>query len=123
MVLVLTLSTPFIAASLCIWYAGLFSLPLTSELGILKPLLSRKALVGGRKGRSQPLPGIHLHSLLREEAQELGWAQHSMRACRIRVSSPNQACSGKDHASRAELYMLSAAAPRLFSGEIIQGCV
>lgn len=51
MVLVLTLSPSFVPASLCVQYTGLFSQPLTSELGVL---LSWNALVGvGKAGPSR----------------------------------------------------------------------
>lgn len=58
--LVLTLSTSFIAANLCIQCARLFSQPLTSELGV-RPLPSRSTLVGvGKAGPSHCLVSISI---------------------------------------------------------------
>lgn len=60
MVLVLTPSTSFVAASLCVRYTGLFSQPLTSELGV-QPLLSWSTLVGvGKAGPSHCLVSISI---------------------------------------------------------------
>lgn len=118
MVLVLTPSTSFVAANLCVRYTGLFSQPLTSELGV-QPLLSWSTLVGvGKAGPSHCPVSISIAYSERKPRSQDG-LRTAYGHLELRLSSPNQPRSGNDYAFRAEFHMLSVTVPWLFSDEII----